>query len=112
LGALALQFGLHPFLATAFLPRQLPKPVIVLAAELAKLLIAAAIVASWAPAKRQRELTQWRLLDSLQVAALPACLYSVQNVLIQIGYHHVDSMTFNILNQTKVRRPSLLPVAV
>jgi solute carrier family 35 (UDP-sugar transporter), member A1/2/3 len=44
----------------------------------------------------------WNLSESLKVAALPAILYAVQNVLIQHGYVYLNSLTFNLLNQTKV----------
>lgn len=44
----------------------------------------------------------WNLSESLQVAALPAILYAIQNVLIQYGYLYLNSLTFNLLNQTKV----------
>jgi hypothetical protein len=36
------------------------------------------------------------------VAALPATLYAIQNVFVQYGYVLLDSMSFNLLNQTKV----------
>lgn len=47
-------------------------------------------------------LTAWNIFESLQVAALPAILYAIQNVLIQHGYLFLNSLTFNLLNQTKV----------
>jgi solute carrier family 35 (UDP-sugar transporter), member A1/2/3 len=47
-------------------------------------------------------LKSWNLSESLQVAALPAILYAIQNILIQHGYIYLNSLTFNLLNQTKV----------
>lgn len=35
---------------------------------------------------------------------LPAGLYALQNTMAQIGYQNLDSLTFNLLNQTKVTR--------
>lgn len=34
---------------------------------------------------------------------LPAALYALQNTMAQIGYQNLDSLTFNLLNQTKAR---------
>lgn len=38
----------------------------------------------------------------VRLAALPAACYAVQNVLAQVGYQNLDSLTYNLLNQTKV----------
>lgn len=43
----------------------------------------------------------WTLRRSLAAAALPAVGYSLQNWLSQLGYKNLDSLTFNLLNQTK-----------
>ena len=32
---------------------------------------------------------------------MPAVVYSIQNVAIQVGYQHTSGMLFNLLNQTK-----------
>lgn len=45
--------------------------------------------------------TSWTLRDSLAVAALPAAAYALQNWLSQLAYMNLDSLTFNLLNQTK-----------
>lgn len=42
------------------------------------------------------------------MGALPAALYALQNTMAQIGYQNLDSLTFNLLNQTKARRGLLL----
>lgn len=54
----------------------------------------------------------WNLSESLQVAALPAILYAIQNVLIQHGYNFLNSLTFNLLNQTKVTNLSFRDLIV
>ena len=38
------------------------------------------------------------------VGLLPAALYALQNTMAQIGYQNLDSLTFNLLNQTKARQ--------
>ena len=100
--ALALQCGIHPFLATAFSPTDIPKAALVLLTEATKLTITIAVIASWSHSRRFQAWSKWTFLESLQAAALPAILYAIQNVLIQIGYPNLDGMTFSILNQTKV----------
>ena len=47
------------------------------------------------------QLSQWDLVSSLQAAAAPALVYSVQNVLVQTAYPNISSLMFNLLNQTK-----------
>lgn len=44
----------------------------------------------------------WKLSDSLKASALPAAIYAVQNTLLQLSYRHLDSLTFSLLNQTKL----------
>lgn len=46
-------------------------------------------------------LESWTLRGSLETAALPAATYTLQNWLMQIAYVNLDSLTFNLLNQTK-----------
>jgi len=44
----------------------------------------------------------WNLKTSLQVAAAPAAVYAVQNLLIQLSYRHLDALLFNLINQSKL----------
>lgn len=46
-------------------------------------------------------LASWTLKGSLATAAFPAAVYAVQNCLSQVAYVNLDSLTFNLLNQTK-----------
>lgn len=43
----------------------------------------------------------WTLRGSLAAAALPAAAYALQNWLCQLAYMNLDSLTYNLLNQTK-----------
>lgn len=99
---LALQFGLQPLIASKFTANGISKISIVVGTELGKILIAATSIAGEASSERKKIFEQWTLKDSLKVAALPATLYAIQNLLVQFGYVFLDSMTFNLLNQTKV----------
>jgi UDP-sugar transporter A1/2/3 len=99
---LALQFGLQPMIASKFTGPGVSKASVVIATEIFKILVAVFSVLSGSSA------TDWvkmkstvTFLNSLKVAALPAVLYAIQNICIQYGYVLLDSMTFNLLNQTK-----------
>ena len=46
-------------------------------------------------------IASWTLKGSLATAAIPAAVYAVQNCLSQVAYVNLDSLTFNLLNQTK-----------
>lgn len=45
---------------------------------------------------------EWTLMGSLTASGLPAAIYALQNSLLQISYRNLDSLTFSILNQTKI----------
>lgn len=46
-------------------------------------------------------LESWTLRRSLAAAALPAAGYALQNWLYQLAFKNLDSLTFNLLSQTK-----------
>ena len=99
---LALQFGLQPILASRYTASGVSKSSIVIATEIGKIIIAFISIITGPKEDRQRIARSWNWLDSLKVAALPATLYAIQNVFVQYGYVLLDSMSFNLLNQTKV----------
>lgn len=100
---LSMQFGLQPTLVKSFTPNELSKKTIVIATEISKIVITYVTIATTeAGEERAKIWQQWSLADSLEHAAVPAILYAVQNVLTQYGYQLLDSMTFNLLNQTKI----------
>lgn len=99
---LALQFGLQPILASRYTASGVSKSSIVIATEIGKIIIAFISIITGPKEDRQRIARSWNWVDSLKVAALPATLYAVQNVFVQYGYVLLDSMSFNLLNQTKV----------
>ena len=100
---LALQFGLQPMLATYYTAPGISRTSIVLTTELFKILISFVNILFESKSNRDQIMSTWSLSGSLQLAAIPAILYAIQNLLIQYGYTFIDSMTFNLLNQTKVR---------
>lgn len=50
----------------------------------------------------KRLYNEWTLVGSLTASGLPAAIYALQNSLLQISYKNLDSLTFSILNQTKL----------
>lgn len=98
---LALQFGLQPMIASKFTGPGVSKSSIVIAAEIGKILIAAFTFFAESSEEREKVYKRWTFIESLKVAALPATLYAIQNLFVQYGYALLDSMTFNLLNQTK-----------
>ena len=76
---LAIQYGLQPILASAFTSRTISKTSVVIMTEFGKILIAIVGLATGLVVKSD----DWSLQNSIQIAALPALLYAVQNVFVQ-----------------------------
>lgn len=98
---LALQFGLQPLLASSFTSPAVAKSSVVISTEIGKIIIGAISILADSKETRDQIRRNWSFKDSLKVAALPATLYAIQNVMIQYGYQLLDSMSFNLINQTK-----------
>nr|AFP55596.1 UDP-N-acetylglucosamine transporter [Rosa rugosa] len=45
---------------------------------------------------------EWTLVGALTASGLPTAIYALQNSLLQISYKNLDSLTFSMLNQTKI----------
>ncbi|KAH9316359.1 hypothetical protein KI387_024986, partial [Taxus chinensis] len=72
----------------------------VLVCEWAKVLCALILIAregSWG-----RLCKEWTFIGSLTASGLPAAIYALQNSLLQVSYQNLDSLTFTMLNQTKL----------
>jgi UDP-sugar transporter A1/2/3 len=98
---LALQYGLQPFLQKACIPRDsgIDRGGIVLAVDLLKAGLCLMLLIS--TGTMPGVLRTWTLSGSLRAAAFPAVCYALQNYLAQVAYQNLDSLTFNLLNQTK-----------
>ncbi|CAO2046287.1 unnamed protein product, partial [Urochloa humidicola] len=73
---------------------------LVLATEAAKVICAIILLVAEGSLKKQ--FRNWTLTGSLTASGLPAAIYALQNSLLQISYKNLDSLTFSILNQTKL----------
>ncbi|PHT48446.1 CMP-sialic acid transporter 5 [Capsicum baccatum] len=72
----------------------------VLTCEVVKVICALILMAKEGTLKKIYR--EWTLFGSLTASGLPAAIYALQNSLLQISYKNLDSLTFSILNQTKL----------
>ena len=100
MGLLACQFGLQPLFTKENISPNADKVPLVLLCEVLKTILAC--LALLAEGSVQKVWSTWSLKDCLTSGAVPAAVYSVQNVFIQIGYQHTSGLMFNLLNQTKI----------
>ncbi|KAH1079956.1 hypothetical protein J1N35_019717 [Gossypium stocksii] len=97
---LTLQYGAQPLISKRFTRREVIVTSSVLICEIAKVVCAIILMAKDGSIKRLAK--EWTLMDSLTASGLPAAIYALQNSLLQISYRNLDSLTFSMLNQTKI----------
>ncbi|OEL23231.1 CMP-sialic acid transporter 5 [Dichanthelium oligosanthes] len=97
---LTLQYGAQPLISKRFVRQDTIVTSLVLATEAAKVICA--IILLIAEGSLKKQFSNWTLTGSLTASGLPAAIYALQNSLLQISYKNLDSLTFSILNQTKL----------
>ncbi|KAF5747355.1 Nucleotide-sugar transporter family protein [Tripterygium wilfordii] len=97
---LTLQYGAQPLISKRFIRREVIVTSSVLTCELVKVLSALILMAKDGSLKKL--FSKWTLVGSLTASGLPAAIYALQNSLLQISYKNLDSLTFSMLNQTKI----------
>ncbi|KAA8546818.1 hypothetical protein F0562_003258 [Nyssa sinensis] len=97
---LTLQYGAQPLISKRFVGREVIVTSSVLACEIAKVICALILITREGSLKRLYK--EWTLVGALTASGLPAAIYAVQNILLQISYKNLDSLTFSMLNQTKL----------
>lgn len=97
---LALQYGAQPLISKRFISREVIVTSSVLSCEAAKVVFALYFMAKEGSMGRMYK--EWTLVGALTASGLPAAIYALQNSLLQISYKNLDSLTFSILNQTKI----------
>ena len=102
-GLLSLQFGLQPLLSSKFQDPSISKVSVVFITECAKIVIG--IICLYMESKSVRDgiKKEWSLRNSISIAGAPAILFAIQNLVIQEAFVRLDSLTFNLINQTKVK---------
>lgn len=97
---LALQYGAQPLISKRFVRREVIVTSLVLACEVAK--VACAIIVLTINGSLKKLCKDWSLLKAVTFSGFPAAIYALQNSLLQISYKNLDSLTFSMLNQTKL----------
>ncbi|KAG6384887.1 hypothetical protein SASPL_153709 [Salvia splendens] len=97
---LTMQYGAQPLISKRFTSREVIVTSSVLACELVKVICALFLLAK--DGSLRKVFKEWTLVGSLTASGLPAAIYALQNSLLQISYKNLDSLTFSMLNQTKL----------
>ena len=98
-GLHATQFALQPIVTRMFVTGDNDKGALVIWCEAFKVLLTVGIwTATWSWGTALRG---WSARSAVITAGAPSLIYSVQNVLIQLSYQHLDGVSFNVVNQTK-----------
>ncbi|XP_051143973.1 UDP-N-acetylglucosamine transporter ROCK1 [Andrographis paniculata] len=97
---LTLQYGAQPLISKRCTSREVIVTTSVLTCESVKVICALLILAS--KGNLRKVFKEWTLVGSLTASGLPAAIYALQNSLLQISYRNLDSLTFSMLNQTKL----------
>ncbi|KAI3499841.1 hypothetical protein L1887_35654 [Cichorium endivia] len=97
---LTIQYGAQPLISKRCIGREVIVTSSVLACEIVKVICALFLMAKDGSLKKA--IKEWTLIGSLSASGLPAAIYALQNSLLQISYRNLDSLTFSMLNQTKL----------
>ncbi|KAH0923061.1 hypothetical protein HID58_023079 [Brassica napus] len=97
---LTLQYGAQPLISKRCIGKEVIVTSSVLTCEIVKVICALVLMARDGSLKGLAK--EWTLMGSLTASGLPAAIYALQNSLLQISYRSLDSLTFSILNQTKI----------
>ncbi|XP_022133398.1 CMP-sialic acid transporter 5 [Momordica charantia] len=97
---LALQYGAQPLISKRFTRREVIVTSSVLTCEIVKVICALSFMAKEGSLKKT--FSEWTVVGALTASGLPAIIYALQNSLLQIAYKNLDSLTFSMLNQTKI----------
>ncbi|KAL5714872.1 CDC42 binding protein kinase [Ranunculus cassubicifolius] len=97
---LTLQYGAQPLLSKRCIKKEVIVTSSVIACEAAKVICALILLTKEGSLKKLFK--EWTLLGALTASGLPAAIYALQNSLLQISYRNLDSLTFSMLNQTKL----------
>nr|VDD28612.1 unnamed protein product [Brassica oleracea] len=98
---LTLQYGAQPLISKRCIRKEVIVTSSVLTCEVVKVVICALILMA-RDGSLKKLAKEWTLMGSLTASGLPAAIYALQNSLLQISYRSLDSLTFSILNQTKI----------
>ena len=98
---LSVQYGAQPLLTKKFISANVSSLGVVAATECVKIALCLISMRMQGPREIRRQFGKVRL-SVFALSVVPAIVYSIQNMLMQYGYHSVDPVLFNCLNQTKI----------
>ena len=98
---LSVQYGAQPLLTKKFISANVSSLGVVAATECMKIALCLISMRMQGPREIRRQFGKVRL-NVFALSVVPAIVYSIQNMLMQYGYHSVDPVLFNCLNQTKI----------
>ncbi len=98
---LSVQYGAQPLLTKKFISSNVSSLGVVAATECMKIVLCLILMRIEGPREIRRQFRKVRL-KVFALSVVPAICYSIQNMLMQYGYHSVDAVLFNCLNQTKI----------
>lgn len=96
----AVQFGAQPLLAKTYIRKGTLTSSLVFGAEFSKLL--GCLTMLHASGELREVFRGYSITKAVALCALPAATYLIQNFCIQVAYQNIDSIVFNILNQSKM----------
>jgi len=108
---LSVQYGAQPLLTKKFISTKVSSLGVVAATECVKIVLCLISMRMQGPREIRRQFGKVRL-NVFALSVVPAVVYSIQNMLMQYGYHSVDAVLFNCLNQTKIMWTALFVYVV
>jgi UDP-sugar transporter A1/2/3 len=104
---LTIQFGCQPMLTAKFTPKTACRTSIIIVQESIKFIIASTMLFASGSRNVTQAFQNWTILSWIQVAFVPAFLYTIQNQAALLAYQNLDGVTFVVLNQTKTLSAAL-----
>jgi len=102
---LTIQFGCQPLLTIKYTSSKICRSSVLFVQEALKLCLATFMLYSTGDFHNATQ--GWTVRSWIQVAFVPAALYTLQNSLALLAYQNLDGVTFNVLNQTKTLSAAL-----
>jgi len=104
---LTIQFGCQPMLTAKYTPKTVCRSTIIIVQELIKFIIASTMLTTSGSSRLKQALQHWTIPSWIQVAFVPAFLYTIQNQAALLAYQNLNGVTYNVLNQTKTMSAAL-----
>eukprot|EP00979_Chaetoceros_neogracilis_P003188 scaffold549_cov278-Chaetoceros_neogracile.AAC.4 len=104
---LTIQFGCQPMLTAKYTPKTVCRSTIIIVQESFKFIIASTMLFTSGAKNKEQAFQHWTIPSWLQIAFVPAFLYTIQNQAALLAYQNLNGVTYNVLNQTKTMSAAL-----